>query len=124
MTGGNHSRRGNKYRARSVVIDGERFDSYAEYERWRELQLLEKAGEIRDLERQIRIPLKAAGGNPIKIRSGRYKNGRASVYVVDFVYFEGNARVFEDKKGFKTPLSKLKIAIVEAMYPGIKVRIT
>lgn len=118
------TRKGNKYRAKQVVIDGERFHSYAEYERWRELLLLEKAGEIRNLERQVRIPLQAIGGNPIKIRSGRYKNGRAVVYVADFAYFEGNARIFEDKKGFKTPLSKLKIAIVEAMYPGIKVRIT
>lgn len=117
------SGKGNKYGAKSVVIDGERFDSYAEYTRWQELKLLERAGHIRSLERQVRMPL-MCGDTPIKIRSERYRNGRAVVYVADFAYFEGNARVYEDKKGMDTPLSRLKRAIVEAMYPGVQVRIT
>lgn len=116
---------GNKYHAKAITVDGERFDSYAEYQRWQELKLLEKAGQIRDLARQVRIQLRAGNDNrPIKIRSGRYPNGRATVYVADFAYFEGNALVYEDKKGMDTPLSRLKRAIVEAMYPGVQVRIT
>ena len=118
----NHSRR-NKYHAKRLTVDGERFDSYAEYQRWEDLKLLEKAGEIRGLERQVRIPLKC-GADPIKIRSARYPNGRAVVYIADFAYFEGNARVFEDKKGMDTRVSRLKRAIVEAMYPDVQVRIT
>lgn len=36
----------NKYGARKVVVDGVTFDSSKEYIRWRELQLLERGGEI------------------------------------------------------------------------------
>lgn len=122
-TASQQGRRPNKYHARRVSVDGEKFDSQAEYERWRELRLLERAGEISNLERQVKIPLEI-GGRPIKVRSKGYPNGRPVKYWADFVYFENGQRVYEDKKGFDTPISRLKRAVVEAMYPGVEVRVT
>lgn len=46
-----------KYHNRKTVLDGMTFDSAAEAARWRELTLLEKAGHIRDLQRQVPIEL-------------------------------------------------------------------
>ena len=42
----------NKYHNEKVVVDGIRFDSIKEAKRYRELNLLVRAGEISDLELQ------------------------------------------------------------------------
>jgi hypothetical protein len=64
------------------------------------------------------MPL-TCGGREVKSKSGR----RLS-YWVDFKYYdhETNKWRYEDVKGFDTPLSSLKIAMVEAEY-GIEVEI-
>ena len=83
-----------------------------------ELRLLESAGVILDLKCQFRIKL-ACGGAPV-----RSKKGRQLVYVVDFKYWDselGRWR-YEDVKGYDTPLSSLKVAVVEAE-SGITVEI-
>ena len=118
----------NKYRAKAITVDGERFDSRAEYGRWIDLQRLQELGDIENLERQTRIPLKC-GTEPIKIRSEGYPNGRQIVYVADFSYYQNGELVFEDHKGKKraryvkgkkrrygtdSDVSRLKRAIVEA----------
>lgn len=126
----------NKYRAKRTTVDGITFDSKKEANRWQELKLLERAGEISELRRQVAFPLWAAtnsktisqtldtpAGRLVKIRSDRYPNGRQATYVADFVYTENGQQVVEDTKGMITPVAKLKIAIVEAML-GIRVRIT
>lgn len=117
-------KRPHKYRARAMICPdtGERFDSMSEYCRWRELKLLEMAGEISNLRRQVRYPF-FIDGRPIKIRSDRYPNGRQVNIVMDFVYTENGETVTEDKKGFDTPVSRLKRGIFEAMH-GREVKIT
>lgn len=86
-----------------------KFDSIREFERFQELHLLEKAGEITDLQHQVRIKL-TCGGNPVKS-----KKNRQLAYVVDFKYRDKDGHVrFEDVKGYNTPLGDLKIAVVEA----------
>ena len=50
-----------KYKNRKVQVDGIIFDSAKEANRWKELEMLEKAGKIEDLRRQekyILIPAK------------------------------------------------------------------
>ena len=91
-----------KYNARKVTIDGHRFDSKREAERYGELKLLERAGEIRDLELQPRFTLQDSF-----IRKG--KRYREIDYIADFVYqdAEGN-RIVEDVKGMKTEVYKIK----------------
>jgi len=108
--------------AERTDADGNVFDSKGEMRRWNELLLMQRAGEISDLERQVALPLMIAG-NPIKIRSPRYAQGRAVVYIADFRYREPGGVVIEDFKGVWTPEARLKIAIVEAQY-GVRVKVT
>ena len=82
----------NKYGNKKVTEDGMTFDSTKEYSRWKELKLMEKAGEITGLVRQLRIEL-----------IPKTKLYKAVSYIPDFVYFnkrEGKT-IYEDVKGYK-----------------------
>lgn len=113
----------NKFNARRTEVDGIVFASASEAKRYSELKLLERAGEITELKLQPEYPI-IVGDRPVKIRSGRYKNGYPVKYIADFSYFDitNDAAVVEDSKGMDTPLSRLKRALVEAIY-GVEVRI-
>ena len=83
---------GGKYNNTRVEVDGMPFDSKREAERWRELRLLERAGEISDLRRQVRYELvpKMPGERPVD-------------YIADFVYRDKDGNeVVEDVKGVRT----------------------
>ncbi len=110
-------KRGNKYGARLTVVDGITFHSHREALRWRDLSLMQAAGEISDLARQVRYPLLGANG-PLWSSFGR-----ELVYVADFTYFDRatGRQVVEDIKGHQTDLSKLKLAIMAAQ--GLPVRV-
>ena len=43
----------NKFRSRPVIVDGVRFDSAGKHRRWLALGLLERAGHINCLQRQV-----------------------------------------------------------------------
>lgn len=105
-----------KYRASPITVDGERFDSKAEYARWCELKVLERLGEIGNLQRQVKIDLHA-NRQDVKRLLGRY--------IADFAYREirTNRLVLEDEKGCDTALSRWKRKHVEAEY-GIPVTVT
>ncbi len=105
-----------KFGAKPVTVDGVRFDSTGEANRWRELLLLEAAGKIECLRRQVRFPLKAIGGKIV------------CHFVADFTFYEGEEYVVEDHKGKRgkgkgllTAIYKLKRAFLFAQY-GIVVR--
>ena len=87
-----------KYGARKVMVDGMRFDSQKEARRWLELRLLERAGEISDLQRQVRFELIPAQRDG----AGRLME-RACYYIADFSYNEAGNKVVEDAKGVRTP---------------------
>lgn len=89
----------NKYHASKTEIDGIRFDSRKEAARYSELKLLERAGEIRDLQLQVPFEL-------IPKQEGE----RACTYVADFVYhIAGTGElVVEDAKGMRTDVYKIK----------------
>ena len=85
-----------KYYSRKVTVGGLVFDSKKEYKRYCELVLLQKAGQVTDLQRQVKyelIPSQKIGGKVAE---------RACTYVADFVYQENGKTVVEDTKGFKT----------------------
>lgn len=88
------------------------FDSKLECRRWNELKLLEKAGAIKELKRQVRLPL---------ISKSRY--GKEIAYIADFTYLEGEKLVVEDTKSeaTKTPLYRLKKRLVAEKY-GIVIK--
>lgn len=106
--------RRNKYGNRKIIKDGQAFDSVKEARRYLELCLLEKAGEITDLRRQVEFPLLPTqreestevykrGENKGKPKPGKVIE-KPVVYIADFVYKHTatGETVVEDTKGFKT----------------------
>ena len=98
----------NKYHNRKVkTSDGLVHDSKREAMRWNELLLLERAGLIKDLKRQVKFVLIPAQYEQGTIgKRGGIKQGklleRELSYIADFVYTENGEMVVEDTKGFKT----------------------
>ena len=92
------SRMGYKYHnIKTMTSDGIEHHSQAEAKRWIQLKLLERSGEIKDLQRQVKyvlIPSQKEGKKTIE---------RECSYIADFVYTDkqGNT-VVEDTKGFRT----------------------
>lgn len=105
-----------KYHATKAVVDGITFDSKREAKRYHELKLMERAGAIKNLQRQVRyelIPAFDAGG----------KHYRPTSYVADFVYVDTKSgeEVVEDCKGFRTEVYKLKAKMFAHKY-GVSIR--
>lgn len=94
-----------KFKNIRVFNDAGKFDSKWEAERYQQLQLLEKAGEIRDLRAQVSFSLMA-------------NDEQVGSYVADAVYFDVklNRKVVEDAKGCKTPLYRWKARHFRAQY--------
>lgn len=89
---------GNKYGARKVTdpITGDVFDSAKEHRRWCELRLLERAGKIKKLRRQVKYVLIPAQYD------GKAKLESETSYIADFVYKDETGReTVEDVKGYK-----------------------
>ena len=91
----------NKYYNRHVrTSDGIVHDSQREANRWIELKLLERAGQITNLNRQVKfvlIPKQVEQvGKKVKVLE------REVSYIADFVYNENGQTVVEDSKGFRT----------------------
>ena len=101
--------RRSKYGNQRVVIDGISFPSEKEGYRWRELKLMEAAGEIQDLKRQVPFEL-IPSQKYTDPRTGKKKSERAIKYVADFTYTDTRTgeKVVEDVKGKKTPVYELK----------------
>lgn len=107
-----------KYNSKKTVVDGQKFDSKKEARRYQELLLLEKAGEIKNLSRQVKFVL---------IPSQRDENGkvveRECSYKADFTYEEegGIKTVVEDVKGYRTKEYIIKRKLLLYQY-GIRIR--
>lgn len=102
-----------KYKnVRTTTSDGIVHDSRKEAQRWCELKLLEKAGKITELQRQVKYEL-------IPKQDGE----RACFYVADFVYHdvETGKMVVEDTKGKKTKEYVIKRKLMLYTH-GIKIR--
>ncbi|MBR5584597.1 MAG: DUF1064 domain-containing protein [Lachnospiraceae bacterium] len=101
-----------KYHSKKVVIDGITFDSRKEGRRYRELLLLQQAGAITDLQRQVKFVLIPAqyetyeryGKKGRRLKDGKRCIERGVDYYADFVYFDKtlNKTVVEDAKGVRT----------------------
>ena len=86
-----------KYGNHKVVVDGEKVaDSKHEYRRLNVLKVLQRAGEIKDLQTQVRynlIPAQKICGEKV----------RGTDYIADFVYWTKDDQfICEDAKGHKT----------------------
>lgn len=105
-----------KYKNKKTQIDMYIFDSTKEAKRYRELKLLEMAGEISNLELQPRFLL----------QESFKKNGktyRKIEYVADFKYIEKGKTIVEDVKGLQTDVFKIKHKLFEKKYPDLELRI-
>lgn len=108
--------RKNKYGNEKIVVDGQEFDSLLEYSRYRQLKILERAKEIKDLQRQVPFELQPS-----------YKKGNKTIrginYIADFVYIDlrtGN-KVVEDTKGYRNEVYKLKKKLFEYVYKDMQI---
>lgn len=100
-----------KYGNKKVLIDGIKFDSKKEANRYLELQLMEDTDYITDLELQKKfelIPSYEINGRKI----------RAMNYMCDFYYFDlmTGKYIVEDVKGYRTEIYKLKKKMFEYKY--------
>lgn len=88
----------NKYSNHKIIIDGEKYDSKKEARRHMELILLQRAGEIKNLQRQVKfvlIPPQKYEGKAVE---------RECAYIADFTYHDAKngEYIVEDTKGMKT----------------------
>ena len=99
----------NKYRNKKITVDGITFDSKKELSRYNELILMQRAGIISDLQRQVRFEIVP-----------KSKTERASYYVADFVYTKPDGKkIIEDVKSEITkrlPVYILKRKLVKHIY--------
>ena len=97
-------RKGNKLHAKPVDMtmpDGTQmhFDSRREARRYMDLWLMQRAGEISGLRRQVQYPL-----IPKQVHSDGTREQPID-YVADFVYQKDGETVVEDSKGFRDTAS-------------------
>lgn len=119
-----------KYLNQKIKIGGKTFDSKKERDRWNELNLLQRAGKISGLERQVKfvlIPTQYEKFPRYSQKTGkRLKDGIRTLeqecsYVADFVYMQDGNQVVEDTKGVKTKdyIIKRKLMLKEH---GIRIK--
>lgn len=130
-------KKGSKYHNKKTYSsDGILHASVKEANRWAELCLLQKAGKISELERQVRFELIPAQYDEVYTgelykrgdRKGEPKKKRVCIeescaYVADFVYKDHDTglTVVEDTKGFKTPDYILKRKLMLYTF-GIRIK--
>ena len=94
-----------KYHNKKAVYNGMVFDSKKEMNRYIELSLLENAGKISKLKRQVEYLLIPAQFGMVTDDKGKKKRvclERACYYIADFTYYENGKLVVEDvKSGYK-----------------------
>ncbi len=104
----------NKYHAKKIVVGNERYDSRAEYKRALQLELLQKAGVISNLQHHEKIVL---------IPKSKY--GRGIYYEADFSYTDNKTKekIIEDVKSKPTvtKIFRLKKRMIQEQY-GITIR--
>ena len=106
--------RANKYGAKKTIVGDIKFDSKKEANRWMELQLLERGGEISDLRRQVKVELMGQY-RPLLTRTGRKMK-----MTFDYAYIDDGVQVYEDCKGMPTRDYEVRVAVARAM--GLEVR--
>lgn len=110
-----------KYHNTKTVVDGIKFDSKLEAERYAQLKIMERAGVIKELELQPSFELL-----PSFRKNG--KTWRKTVYKADFMYIlvDDDSYIIEDVKGSTaviTDVFRLKQKLFEYKYPDYTISI-
>jgi len=101
-----------KYFNKKVIVDGIKFDSKLESNRYIFLKDKLKRGEIKDLKLQVKFellqPIKAEN---VRLSTWKTNNIRGMAYIADFSYVlsSTNKLIVEDTKGYPTPEYKVKL---------------
>ena len=122
------------YHLKTTTSDGAVHDSRKEANRWCELTLLERAGKISGLQRQVPFELIPAqyesferyGKKGKRLKDGQRCIEKSVVYIADFVYIEDGKKVVEDVKSEATKKKEsyiIKRKLLLWVY-GIKLRET
>lgn len=96
----------NKYRNQPVELGDVRFDSKREAKRWQDLQLMQKAGEISDLKRQVKFEFHVSGQHICD-------------YIADATYVRAGQFTVEDTKSpitRRNAVYRLKRKLLRALY--------
>lgn len=103
------SKKRSKYRNIKTEVNGIIFDSAKEAARYTELKMLERAGEIKDLQRQVKFSLDVNGFHICN-------------YFADFSYLQNGELVVEDSKSpaSKTRAYRIKAKLMRALF-GISI---
>lgn len=121
----------NKYKAKKTLFNSRLYASKKEAQRAAELQLMEKAGVITNLQEQVPFELIPAqyeyferyGKKGKRLKDGRRCLERSVDYVADFVYTENDKVVVEDAK---SPATRTKDYVIKRKLMlerlGIRVR--
>lgn len=124
----------NKYHnIKTTTSDGITHASIKEANRWCELKLLERAGKIYDLKRQVKYILipeqyvyyERLGKNGKRLKDGKKVLEKECAYIADFVYTdtETNTEIVEDSKGKRTADYIIKRKLMLWVH-GIKIKET
>lgn len=118
----------NKYSNQKIKFEDKEFDSQKEARRYRELQLLEQQGIIKDLKRQVKYVLIPTQREPDTIGvKGGIKKGKViekeCSYYADFVYYDNELQqqIVEDTKGFRTTDYIIKRKLMLSVH-GIRIK--
>lgn len=104
--GKNKSAAKSKYNNVKIEVDGEKFDSKKEAARYGQLLLLQKSGQITNLQKQVPFRLEVNGQLVCK-------------YIADFTYAVNGVGVVEDCKSKHTrtlPVYRIKKKLLKALY--------
>jgi hypothetical protein len=104
-------KKGNKFNAKKVTVDGIKFDSKAESEYYLHLKELKERGQIKDFELQPPFVLQES----FRLRGELVRQIK---YVADFRVFENDGSTFiVDVKGMETADFKIKKKLYLKRFP-------
>ena len=100
----------NKYHNRKT----KGFDSAKEWRRNQELEALQRAGEISELNRQVPFVLMPSYTIADETTRQGFRTVREIRYIADFTYrLKDGTRIIEDVKGMQTDVFKIKRKLLE-----------
>lgn len=118
---------------KTTTSDGITHDSRKEANRWCELLLLQRAGKIYDLKRQVKYILipeqyvffERYGKNGRRLKDGKKVLEKECAYIADFVYTDvaSNTVIVEDVKGKRTKEYVIKRKLMMWVH-GIRIKET
>nr|DAV17556.1 MAG TPA: Endonuclease [Caudoviricetes sp.] len=90
------------------------FDSAKEWRRNQELETLQRAGEISELNRQVPFVLMPSYTIADETTKQGFRTVREIRYIADFTYrLKDGTRIIEDVKGIQTEVFKIKRKLLE-----------